>query len=75
MDVRIKGPLDGIDLTHILRRRFEVQVIYLTAHVDEATAERALATQPLGYLSKPIRFAELAEVIGRAFALIAAPPA
>lgn len=74
LDIRINGPLDGIDVAVILRRRFEVQVVYLTAHTDEVTTERAQETQPLGYLSKPIHIAELQAVIGRAAARIASQP-
>ncbi|MEX2175995.1 MAG: response regulator [Pirellulaceae bacterium] len=53
MDIRIKGPLDGIDTAGQLRRQLGTPVIYLTAHADEQTLVRARETQPLGYLVKP----------------------
>jgi signal transduction histidine kinase len=59
MDIRIKGKLDGIETAEILRSRFGVSVIYLTAHADEATIERATKTAPYGYLLKPIKADEL----------------
>jgi signal transduction histidine kinase len=59
MDIRIKGKLDGIETAEILRTRFGVSVVYLTAHADEATIERAAKTQPYGYLLKPINANEL----------------
>jgi two-component system cell cycle sensor histidine kinase/response regulator CckA len=59
MDIRIKGARDGIQTAEILRKRFDIPVIYLTAHADEATIERAKVTQPHGYLLKPVKAAEL----------------
>jgi signal transduction histidine kinase len=63
MDIRIKGRLDGIQTAEILRQRFGVSVVYLTAHADDATIERAAATEPYGYLLKPIKKDELRSAI------------
>src|SRR6185503_8924805 len=37
MDVRLRGPLDGIETAESLRELFGVPIVYLTAHSDEAT--------------------------------------
>jgi PAS domain S-box-containing protein len=63
LDIRIKGKLDGIETAALLRERFGVPVIYLTAHADEATLERAKKTEPQGYLIKPVKSAELHSAI------------
>jgi two-component system, cell cycle sensor histidine kinase and response regulator CckA len=63
MDIRIKGDRDGIQTAAILRSRFNIPVVYLTAHADEATIERAKKTEPYGYLLKPIKSAELRSAI------------
>lgn len=63
MDIRIAGSLDGIDTAHLLRAKFGVALVYLTAHADQATTERAKATEPHGYLLKPVRTAELRSTI------------
>jgi PAS domain S-box-containing protein len=63
MDIRIKGNRDGIETAALLRARFGVPVIYLTAHADEATIERAKQTEPYGYLMKPVKSAELRSAI------------
>ncbi len=63
MDIRIKGKRDGIETADILRQQFGISVVYLTAHADEVTIERAKKTEPYGYLLKPIRPAELRSVI------------
>jgi PAS domain S-box-containing protein len=59
MDIRIKGPLDGIQTAIILKRQFSTAIIYLTAHADEAMIERAKETEPCGYMLKPVSAAEL----------------
>jgi signal transduction histidine kinase len=63
MDIRIKGELDGIQSASILRERFDVPVVYLTAYTDEATIGRVKKTSPYGYLSKPVKSGELRSVI------------
>jgi signal transduction histidine kinase len=59
MDIRIEGTMDGIDAAALLRERFDVPVVYLTAYASDATLARAKLTEPLGYLIKPVRTAEL----------------
>ncbi|MBL8910120.1 MAG: response regulator [Archangium sp.] len=63
MDIRIKGGRDGIETATALRKRFDVPIVYLTAHADEATIERARATEPYGYVIKPVNSAELRSAV------------
>jgi PAS domain S-box-containing protein len=63
MDIRIKGVRDGIETAELLRKQFGVPVIYLTAHADDATIDRAKRTTPYGYLMKPVKAAELRSAI------------
>src|SRR4051812_17670833 len=53
MDIRISGARDGIQTASMLRDRYRLPVVYLTANGDADTLERALATEPAGYLVKP----------------------
>src|SRR5262245_4133075 len=59
MDVRIKGERDGIETAQLLRGRFDVPVIFLTAHADASTIQRARQVEAHGYLLKPVKDAEL----------------
>src|SRR5580693_6168775 len=59
MDIRIKGEMDGTETARVLRERFNIPVVYLTAHADSATLSRAKLAQPLGYITKPFQEAEL----------------
>lgn len=63
MDIRIEGDVDGIETAELLRSRFDVPVVYITAHSDDATLERAKRGAPHGYLVKPIRPAVLRTVL------------
>jgi signal transduction histidine kinase len=53
MDIRLKGARDGIDAAAEIRDRFGVPVVFLTAHADDATLQRAKQSDPFGYLVKP----------------------
>ncbi|HKU42600.1 MAG TPA: response regulator [Polyangiales bacterium] len=59
MDIRIKGARDGIETAEILKSRFDVPVVYLTAYADQQTVSRAKLTEPHAYLLKPVKIDEL----------------
>ncbi len=63
MDIRIKGEMDGIDSAAIIRKEFGIPVVYLTAHTDENTVQRAKVTEPYGYIIKPFEERELSTTI------------
>jgi two-component system, cell cycle sensor histidine kinase and response regulator CckA len=63
MDIQIKGDRDGIETAKILRERFDVPIVYLTAFSDPATVGRAKETEPYGYLLKPVKANELRSVV------------
>jgi PAS domain S-box-containing protein len=67
MDVRLRGDMDGIQAAEIIRDRFNVPVVYLTAYADEETILRAKKTTPFGYLVKPFNERELRATIEIAF--------
>ena len=53
MDVRIDGPLDGIDTARRIRQISDIPVVFLTAYTDDETLGRAKEIEPYGYLVKP----------------------
>ncbi|MBN1889727.1 MAG: GAF domain-containing protein [Thermoflexales bacterium] len=59
MDIMLKGALDGIRAAQQIRDRLGIPVIYLTAHSDETTLQRAKLTGPFGYIVKPFEEREL----------------
>jgi two-component system cell cycle sensor histidine kinase/response regulator CckA len=63
MDIRLRGEMDGIAAAERIRQQHQLPVVYLTAHADEATLERAKVTEPFGYVIKPFDERELGTVI------------
>ncbi len=59
MDIRLKGDMDGVEAARQIHERFDIPVIYLTAHSDDSTIQRAETTQSFGYLLKPFLEKEL----------------
>ncbi len=53
MDINIDGDTDGIATALLVRRRFGVPVVFLTAQSDPATFNRAKLAHPYGYILKP----------------------
>jgi hypothetical protein len=59
MDIRIDGYRDGIEAATEIRNRHHLPVIFLTAHADRATLDRAKLAGPFGYIVKPLGPASL----------------
>lgn len=59
MDIMLKGDIDGIETAALVKERFDIPVIYLTAYSDDETIERAKLTGPFGYILKPFEEREL----------------
>jgi DNA-binding NtrC family response regulator len=59
MDVRLEGPMDGIEAAQRIRQVCEAPIVFLTAYSDAATLERAKQVEPYGYLVKPFAPSDL----------------
>jgi len=53
MDINIKGDIDGIETAKMIKKGFNIPVIYVTSHSDGATIVRAKETKPDGFILKP----------------------
>lgn len=54
MDIRLVGARDGVHAATEINTRVGTPVLFVTAHTDLATRQRAAATQSLGFLEKPL---------------------
>jgi PAS domain S-box-containing protein len=63
MDIRLAGGIDGITAGAEIYDRLNIPVVYLTAHADDRTLERATQTNPFGYILKPFRSQTLQSTI------------
>lgn len=59
MDVRIEGPIDGIEAMHEIVKFSKASVIYITSNNDEYMTERVKGTHCLAVFNKPITLDEL----------------
>ena len=69
VDIRLTGPIDGIELACQLRTKFAVPAIFLSGLIDPETTERAQAAHPLGFLAKPFLPSQVFNAIQRALDL------
>lgn len=53
MDIILKGQIDGIKAATHIKNNYNIPVVYLTSHSDEATFKRARESGPFGYILKP----------------------
>lgn len=59
MDIRLQGEMDGIEAAASIKEQLGIPIIFLTAHSDKNTLERAISINPSGYLIKPFNEREL----------------
>ncbi len=69
MDIRLHGPVDGIDAACQIMDRFGIRSLFVSAHSDAGTMTRSLAARPAGWLPKPFTEAELLQAVRSALSL------
>jgi signal transduction histidine kinase len=55
----LQGQLTGIETATILKEKFALPLIFVTAHGDAATMNRVKAIKPFGFIFKPFKEAEV----------------
>jgi PAS domain S-box-containing protein len=63
MDIRLSGSMDGIAAARIIRAKFSLPIVFLTAFAAENVLARAKLTEPFGYVLKPFSERELRTVL------------
>ncbi|MBI2257939.1 MAG: response regulator [Flavobacteriia bacterium] len=59
MDIMLKGSMNGIEVSEVIKKEFNLPVIFLTAYADESTLSKAKVTEPYGYIIKPFKEIDL----------------
>ena len=62
-DINLENSIDGIEIVQEIQKTKNIPVIYLTAFSDDDTINRAIQTNPVGYLLKPFQTNELKSTI------------
>lgn len=63
LDIQLKGNLDGVQTAQLMQKDFDIPIIYLTANSDDANFNRAKATNPQAFISKPFKKLDLKHAI------------
>lgn len=63
LDINIDDDRDGIWIANQITEKYKIPFIYLTAYNDKDTIQRAIKTNPYGFLTKPFQQAELFSAI------------
>lgn len=59
LDIHLSGKKDGVDLALYIKETYDIPFIFLTAHADKVTIDRAKIVNPPAYLVKPFTKEEL----------------
>ena len=63
VDIRLHGPMDGIDLVNQVQPVIQLPVIFITANSESSVYERAIKSNPNAFLVKPFTSANLLAAI------------
>ena len=66
VDIKLAGPMDGIEVAKRLRERHEMPSIFLSGMHDPETIRRAQEVDPLGFLQKPFRPSQVFNALEKA---------
>jgi CheY-like chemotaxis protein len=70
VDIKLTGPIDGIELACVLRQKFAIPAIFLSGLADDETTRRAQIAAPLGFLRKPFRPSQVFNAIEQALSQV-----
>ncbi len=63
MDIRLEGPMDGIEAAREICSRWDATIVYVTAQEQRELFSRAKATSPYAYLCKPFSPGDLERTV------------
>jgi PAS domain S-box-containing protein len=63
MDIVMSGSLDGIEAARLIKKEYDIPVIFLTAYGDDTYVRRAKVVVPYGYIIKPFQDSALRAAI------------
>jgi len=59
LDINLNDKKSGIDVAKVINEKFDIPVIFLTAYTDDSFFRETLPTNPMGYITKPFKDADL----------------
>jgi CheY-like chemotaxis protein len=65
MDIRLDGPMDGIEAMEEIRKFSAVPVVYISGNSEPRVRSRAEATGMIAFLVKPLDYGDLKQLIDK----------
>lgn len=65
MDINISGDRDGVTAAHEIIEKYGVRSIFISAHADAATRQRAEPCNQIGWIVKPVSKSDLSDLMTR----------
>jgi DNA-binding LytR/AlgR family response regulator len=63
LDINLNGNLSGIETAQIIQEDYKIPIIYVTANADNGHFNKAKATNPYAFISKPFKKLDLQRTI------------
>ena len=70
MDIMLAGIMTGIEAAKEIRKKYNTAIVFITAYADERTLDGAMASEPYGYLVKPVRGKDIQATLKMVFHMI-----
>ena len=67
MDINIKGPEDGIQLTRSILQQYNIPIVFISAYSDGETLEEVMELSPYGFITKPFSAKDVEVAMGIAY--------
>lgn len=67
MDINIKGPEDGIQLTRSISQQYQIPIVFISAYSDGETLQEVMELSPYGFITKPFSAKDIEVAMGIAF--------
>ena len=59
LDIHMENEMDGIELANHINEHYQIPFIFVTAHSDNAIIKKATQTNPVAYITKPFKNADI----------------
>ncbi len=63
MDIRLKGPIDGIEAARRIGAISKARILFATGYQDRELRQKAMTLKPAAFLVKPIRVRDIDSII------------
>lgn len=67
LDIKMETKFTGVEIGEYIINNFDIPFIYITAHSEKQTLQKALKTKPSAYILKPFKAKEIQIAIELAF--------